>query len=114
MVKANMDIDIASNLFKLLGHDIRLRTLKLLQDDEYCVCELVDIFQTTQPAISQHLRKLKDQGLVQEERRGQWNFYSLNQDFSYYDDLIHLLDFLPSQDTALKAINNHGTELHCN
>lgn len=113
MVKDNIDIDTASNLFKLLGHDIRLRTLKLLQDDEYCVCELVEIFQTTQPAISQHLRKLKDQGLVQEERRGQWNFYSLNEDFAFYDYLIHLLAFLPNQETRLKVFNSRSANLHC-
>ncbi|MBA4114854.1 MAG: helix-turn-helix transcriptional regulator [Rubrobacter sp.] len=45
-----------------------------------CVCEFEDIFGMGQSKVSYHVRKLKDAGLVREERRGKWNFYSLDKE----------------------------------
>ena len=43
-----------------------------------CVCEFEDHFEMGQSKVSYHMRKLKDAGLVREERRGKWSFYSLD------------------------------------
>ena len=45
-----------------------------------CVCEFEDYFKMGQSKVSYHVRKLKDAGLVQEEKRGKWSFYSLDRD----------------------------------
>ena len=45
-----------------------------------CVCEFVDHFQIGQSRVSYHLGKLKEAGLVREERRGKWSFYSLDRE----------------------------------
>jgi len=45
-----------------------------------CVCEFEDYFGMGQSRVSYHMRKLKDAGLVREERRGRWSFYSLDQE----------------------------------
>ena len=45
-----------------------------------CVCEFEDYFKMGQSKISYHVRKLKDAGLVHEEKRGKWSFYSLDRD----------------------------------
>ena len=45
-----------------------------------CVCEFEDYFGMGQSKVSYHLRKLRDAGLIQEEKRGKWSFYSLNRD----------------------------------
>ena len=42
-----------------------------------CVCEFMDYYQMGQSKVSYHLGKLKEAGLVREERRGKWSFYSL-------------------------------------
>lgn len=68
------ELDEVSQTLKLLGDKTRLTMMKLLEKQECCVCELVDIFKTSQPSVSQHLRKLKDAGLVKENRKGQWIF----------------------------------------
>lgn len=49
------------------------------EDLGICVCEFEDYFGMGQSKISYHIRKLKDAGLVREEKRGRWSFYSLNQ-----------------------------------
>src|SRR3712207_5008150 len=46
-------------------------------DEGICVCEFEDRFGMGQSKISHHMRKLKEAGLVREERRGKWSFYSL-------------------------------------
>ncbi len=48
-------------------------------DEGICVCEFEDHFGMGQSKVSYHMRKLKDAGLVREERRGRWSFYSLDR-----------------------------------
>lgn len=94
--------NIADDL-KLLGDKTRLAMLSLLKEREWCVCEFVDIFDISQPAISQHLRKLKSRGIVRESKRGQWVHYSLN-----VEDKPHLravLQEMPSSESILAALN---------
>ena len=49
-------------------------------DEGICVCEFEDVFGMGQSKVSYHVRKLKDAGLVREEKRGRWSFYSLNRE----------------------------------
>ncbi len=44
-----------------------------------CVCEFEDYFGMGQSKVSYHVRKLKDAGLIREEKRGKWSFYSLDR-----------------------------------
>jgi ArsR family transcriptional regulator len=49
-------------------------------DEGICVCEFEDQFGMGQSKVSYHMKKLKDAGLVREERRGKWSFYSLDRE----------------------------------
>lgn len=72
-------IDRLVRILKLAGNDVRLKILYLLsKEDQLCPCDLGDILDMSIPAISQHLRKLKDGGLVETARNGQVINYSLN------------------------------------
>ncbi|MGE7826385.1 ArsR/SmtB family transcription factor [Paenibacillus sp. NPDC093718] len=94
--------EIAEKL-KLLGDKTRLTMLTLLKEREWCVCEFVDIFDMSQPAISQHLRKLKSQGIVNEARRGQWVYYSLHVADKPYIQAV--LNEMPSSQEILSSLN---------
>ncbi|MEW6773112.1 MAG: metalloregulator ArsR/SmtB family transcription factor [Bacteroidota bacterium] len=73
------EIHTLSNIFMLIGNDVRLKILFLLEKEkELCPCDIADILGMTVPAISQHLRKLKDGHLIQSRRKGQTIYYSLN------------------------------------
>jgi ArsR family transcriptional regulator len=50
------------------------------QDAGICVCEFERFFDAGQSKVSYHLGKLKEAGLVHEERRGKWSFYSLDRE----------------------------------
>ena len=66
-------------IFKALGDDLRLALVLLIRDrDQLCVCELTEAFDVSQPKISRHLASLRDAGLLDTERRGQWVYYSLD------------------------------------
>ena len=52
------------------------------QDKGLCVCEFEDYFGMGQSKVSYHMKKLKEAGLVREERRGKWSFYSLDREIA--------------------------------
>ena len=65
----------AACLAQVLASPTRLKLLKLIQADELCVCELALLLGVSQPAISQHLAKLREAGLVVERRDGAMSLY---------------------------------------
>ncbi|KAF0820043.1 Arsenical resistance operon repressor [Bacillus sp. ZZV12-4809] len=108
-----LEIDKTASILKLLGDKTRLTIVKLLKEHDCCVCEFVEIFKMSQPAISQHLRKLKDAGVVRETRRGQWIIYSLNQESEFYPLVQAVLNHLPSQDYLLTELEEQGLRISC-
>ena len=65
----------AACLAQVLASPTRLKLLKLIQADELCVCELALLLGVSQPAISQHLAKLREAELVVERRDGAMSLY---------------------------------------
>ncbi|WP_423820145.1 metalloregulator ArsR/SmtB family transcription factor [Salinimicrobium sp. TIG7-5_MAKvit] len=67
-----------TKLLSIAGNDVRLKILFLLDlENELCPCDIADILEMSVPAISQHLRKMKDAGLIASRREGQTLYYSL-------------------------------------
>lgn len=72
--------DLAA-LFKAVADPVRLRLLSLIachEGGESCVCDLTGEFDVTGPAVSYHLRILREAGLISSERRGTWVYYRVN------------------------------------
>ena len=67
---------------RALGDPIRLQLVDVLRKHagEVCVCELVPLFDLSQPTVSHHLKVLRDVGIVGSERRGLWAYYYVNPD----------------------------------
>ena len=65
-------------LFRALGDTPRLKILLLLAEKERCVAELVEIFQENYSTISQRLRLLRSENLVEGRREGSHVYYSLS------------------------------------
>lgn len=62
---------------KALGDPIRLQLVDVLlkHAGKVCVCELVPLFDLSQPTVSHHLKVLRDAGIVASERKGLWAYY---------------------------------------
>jgi ArsR family transcriptional regulator len=65
---------------KALSDPIRVQLVDVLRRHagQVCVCELVPLFDVSQPTLSHHLKKLRDAGIVGVERRGLWAYYYVN------------------------------------
>ena len=91
-------VDRLVALGRALSDPIRVRMLSMMADgrsccdfsdsgvpveegeEGICVCEFEEHFGMGQSKVSYHMKKLKDAGLVREERRGKWAFYSLDRE----------------------------------
>ena len=79
--KAEISFSKLSQVLSLAGNDVRMKMLYLLEEEnELCVCDLAEILEMTIPAVSQHLRKLKDGNILQTRRSGQTINYSLKEE----------------------------------
>ena len=63
-------------VLKAVADKNRMRILKMLEKKSMCVCELAAVLEITQPSVSKHLGILKNAGLIQDARSGQWIEYS--------------------------------------
>ena len=69
-----------SRRFKALADPTRLRIVDALRKsapEALCQCELLPLFEMTQPALAKHLKVLVDAGVIGTERRGLWAYYFL-------------------------------------
>lgn len=106
-------IEETAMIMRILGDKTRLSMLGLMQLKDCCVCEFVEIFKMSQPAISQHMRRLKEADLVKERRNGKWTIYSLNQENKYYSLLLDVLHHIPSQEEKLDWLEQQGLTISC-
>src|ERR1043165_1551898 len=76
---------------KALGDPIRLQLVDVLRKHagKVCVCELVPLFDISQPTLSHPLKKLRAAGIVDSERRGLWAYYYVIP--GALDELAHWL-----------------------
>jgi len=78
-------------IFKALGDELRLAALMLIREQKkLCVCELTEALDIPQPKASRHLATLRDAGMLDAERQGQWVYYSLNPRMPHW--LLRVLD----------------------
>ncbi|MCX7749126.1 MAG: metalloregulator ArsR/SmtB family transcription factor [Clostridia bacterium] len=81
----NALIDDAVEVFKILGDKTRVKILLIIDKEETCVLDLVNALDISQPAISQHLRKMRRLGFVQESKSGKWSYYKTDKNnFMYF------------------------------
>jgi ArsR family transcriptional regulator len=68
--------------FDVLAHPVRLQLLDVLARNEgkVCVCDLESAVPVKQPTVSHHLRLLREAGLVESEKVGQWVYYHVRRD----------------------------------
>jgi ArsR family transcriptional regulator, zinc-responsive transcriptional repressor len=79
-VRTSRTLSAAGDLLSALAAPVRIAIVLQLRDGPQCVHDLVDALLLPQPLISQHLRVLKEAGVVHGERRGREVVYALADD----------------------------------
>lgn len=74
----NDSID-AAELFSQLSSSTRIRLLSMLALEDLCVCELADALKISQPAVSHHLRLLRQSGVVRFKKSGKQVIYYISE-----------------------------------
>jgi ArsR family transcriptional regulator, arsenate/arsenite/antimonite-responsive transcriptional repressor len=67
-------------VLKALANPARARIIKLLEEGELCVCDIIIVIGLKQSTISKHLNILKNAGLVDDRKDGTWAYYRLSKD----------------------------------
>jgi ArsR family transcriptional regulator len=81
VAQPNVDVEQATALAgvaKALGDPTRLRIVDAVRaaaPEAVCQCELVPLFDMSQPALAKHLKVLVDAGVLASQRRGTWTYY---------------------------------------
>lgn len=106
-------------IFQSLDDETRLRILALLlEEDELCVCDLVNVLQLPQSTVSRQLSLLKNAGWLRDRREGVWIHYSVNRTLAPIQQFIIpvLRNFLPSTEAArkdLERLRSLGESCRC-
>lgn len=107
-----MERDI--KIFKALGDETRLRIMKMLEVKKMCVCEITSIIGSSMPTVSNHLKILKEAGLVRQDRDEKYVNYSIVPDpdsvLSYVLETLKMIDgpvLISDKETALRTDRNH-------
>ena len=77
MISNSADLDQAGELLRALAAPVRIAIVLHLRESQRCVHELVEALELPQPLVSQHLRVLKEAGVVAGERSGREVLYRL-------------------------------------
>lgn len=72
--------DVSVKIFKALGHPIRYKIVKFLFDGPKCVCKLNEDIEFSQSNLSQHLKALKEAGILSSEKVGMNIHYRISSD----------------------------------
>ncbi len=67
-----------TTIFKALSDGTRIRIIKLLEQGELCVCDIVAALDIVQPKASFHLGVLWEAGFIKDRKQGKWMHYRLN------------------------------------
>ncbi len=80
-----------ASFMKTVGNETRLRIVRALWEArELCVCDLSDILGISQPAVSRHLKLLREKGLVTSRRSAQTIYYRIHDMSPFAGMLVHL------------------------
>lgn len=72
--------EVSVRIFKALGHPIRYKIVKFLYDGPKCVCKLNEDIEFSQANLSQHLKILKQAGILSSEKVGMNIHYRINSE----------------------------------
>lgn len=71
-------LEQTASVLKALGEPTRLKIMKFISIQELCICELTAILDMSQPRVSQHVKVLKQVGLLKERKVKQKSYFSIN------------------------------------
>lgn len=85
-----------ARVFKAMSDEKRLMIINMLSKGSLCACKILEQFDFTQPALSQHMKVLVEAGLVSGIRIGNWMHYSLVKE--KYEEAVTFIKQITDED----------------
>ncbi|MGE5416509.1 MAG: ArsR/SmtB family transcription factor [Acidobacteriota bacterium] len=104
-------IEETASIFKALGEPTRLKIVKLLSIKELCVCELEAVLDMSQPRVSQHLKVLRNAGIIRERKDKQKSFFSLDSSILENGAIKPFLSFMAEPMGGMEYLQNENARL---
>lgn len=119
-----MQVKDIAKLYKALSDTTRLKIIKLLEQGELCVCDIIASLQMAQPKVSFHLKVLKSAGITKDRKIGKWVYHSLNSNSDIFVNFLvmstlnridpneikdckaRLMQFLKTKSSSFKTATN--------
>jgi ArsR family transcriptional regulator, arsenate/arsenite/antimonite-responsive transcriptional repressor len=113
------EVKFMVDIFKALAEESRLRILTLLMQDEMCVCEIEECLKMTQSNVSRHLTALKNSGILDSNKKAQWTYYKISDNFKEENEnlwlyLLKKLKELPNYQADLDEYQKCKEQDICN
>ena len=92
---ATLKLDALARICKAMGHPVRMRIIEFLKAEKQCYCgQIVSRLPLAQSTVSQHLKSLKDAGIIIGEVEGPGTCYCLNKALlrQFKNDLANFID----------------------
>lgn len=90
-----------ADVYKVLGHPVRLAILQVLKLDQCCVCDLANILDEPVSTISQHLKSLKSLGILSSKQIGKLVFYRIQENGHLLNWLNPMNSSIPQERTSI-------------
>jgi len=103
LIETAKRVEEMSQFFKLLSDATRLEILRRLHVREHCVCDFVELFDISQPAVSRHLKLLRQSQIILERRERQWIYFRINPDHPQHELLLTILGTMDTPDIPQKS-----------
>ncbi|KOP28905.1 ArsR family transcriptional regulator [Exiguobacterium sp. BMC-KP] len=103
MIETAKRVEEMSQFLKLLSDATRLEILRRLHVREHCVCDFVELFDISQPAVSRHLKLLRQSQIILERRERQWIYFRINPDHPQHQLLLTILGTMDIPDIPQKS-----------
>jgi len=87
-----------ASIFKALSDENRVKIVEFLREGEQCVCEIVPFIGTSQSNVSQHLRVLREAGVIDYRRDGKKIMY-----FVVFKEVFDILDTVYATTTQMMS-----------
>jgi len=96
-------------IFELFGDETRIKIISYIlksNKGEMTIDEITNKMYLSRPAISHHIKKLYDAGLLKMREESRYNYYSLNKDSEIWDDVYSFINSVSDLLDAVKKTDN--------
>jgi ArsR family transcriptional regulator len=106
-------MDATLEITKAVSDPSRLRALMALENDELCVCQIIELLKLAPSTVSKHMSILRQAGLIAGDKRGRWMYYRREKRGKAIQSILKWLDLNLGDDRIVKRDRKKLKTISC-